>query len=257
MKQLRLYRLLLLFLSLAAPAWAVDHNNLDEGRPLRIEDAYPIAYGEISAEAGAQINHLRRGRDRVSFPLEILYGAYWNLHVGMGATLATQPHSIDEGEKSGDIRVFGLYNLNQETLRLPALATKVTLNLPTGIHSHGTDVTIKGIATRTIGHGRVHFNGSYEFLDDARNKERSGRYEIVLGGQYPLGYPRAFTTSLLLDVFTQQSPRTGGQHIAGGEIGLRRQIAPLLVIDMGIGSEFIGPSDRTIFFATVGASVGF
>src|SRR6266404_5144186 len=31
-------------------AEAVDHGNLDEGRPLRLEDAYPIAHGEISVE---------------------------------------------------------------------------------------------------------------------------------------------------------------------------------------------------------------
>jgi hypothetical protein len=121
----------------AAPVWAVDHNNLDEGRPLRLEDAYPIAYGELSAETGARVSLNRQSPDRVAFPVELLYGAYRNLQVGIGSTLATEPRTIDETEKSGDLRTFALYNVNQETLRLPALAAKLSLDFPTGIHSRG------------------------------------------------------------------------------------------------------------------------
>src|SRR6266852_2043527 len=84
---------------IAKPAWAIDHNNLDEGRPLRLEDAYPIAYGELSAETGARFSLNRRSPDRFAFPIEILYGAYWNLHLGLESTLATQPRTIDEPEK--------------------------------------------------------------------------------------------------------------------------------------------------------------
>jgi hypothetical protein len=47
-------RILVFLVSLLAPpqVFAVDHNNLDEGRPTRLEDAYPIAYGELSTESG-------------------------------------------------------------------------------------------------------------------------------------------------------------------------------------------------------------
>src|SRR5215831_12385471 len=116
---------------LPASALAIDHNNLDEGRPLRIEDAYPIAYGELSAEMGVGAQKNRRNPDRAVFPLEILYGAYWNLHLGLGSTLATDPRTIDEPDKSGDLRAFALYNFNQETWRLPALAAKLSLEFPT------------------------------------------------------------------------------------------------------------------------------
>lgn len=251
------YGLLYFILSLTVPAWAVDHNNLDEGHPLRVEDAYPLAYGELSTEVGVQAHHPRHGTDRVSFPLELLYGAYWNLHVGIGTTLSTQPHSMNEGEKSGDVRIFGLYNVNQETLRLPALATKVSVTLPTGIDARRTDIGLMGIVTRSLSHGRIHLNVGYAFHKGAQNRGRSGEYEVVLGGQYPLAYPRSFTTSLLADVFTQPSPRVGGKQVTGVEVGIRHQVAPLTVVDMGIGSEVTGPSDRAIFFAIVGVSVGF
>src|SRR5688572_13389740 len=40
---------------LLLPAWAfgIDHKNLDEGRPLRLDDAYAISTGEIEIEMGA------------------------------------------------------------------------------------------------------------------------------------------------------------------------------------------------------------
>jgi hypothetical protein len=251
---------LTLFLSLfitAAPTWAVDHNNLDEGRPLQMEDAYPIAYGELSAETGVRDSHNRHGDDRVAFPLELLYGAYWNLHLGLGSTLTTSPHTIDDPEKSGDLRLFGLYNLNQETLRIPALAVKLTLDFPSGIRSHGVDTELRGILTRTVGHGRVHLNAGYQFIGNARDAERDGHYEVVLGAQYPLGYPRSFTTTVLADVFTRQATRFNETNNSGVEIGMRRQIAPSIILDAGINTEFIGPSERDLFFATVGVSFGF
>jgi hypothetical protein len=251
---------LILFLSLfitAAPTWAVDHNNLDEGRPLQVEDAYPIAYGELSAETGVRVSYNRHGNDRVAFPMELLYGAYWNLHLGLGSTLFTSPQTIDDPEKSGDLRLLGLYNLNQETLRIPALAVKLTLDFPSGIRSRGVDTELKGILTRTVGHGRVHFNAGYQFIGNARDAERDGRYEVLLGVQYPWGYPRSFTTTVLADVFTHQATRFNETNNSGVEIGMRRQIAPAIILDVGIGTEFIGPSERDLFFATVGVSFGF
>ncbi|MEW6301021.1 MAG: hypothetical protein AB1671_25355 [Thermodesulfobacteriota bacterium] len=238
-------------------ARAVDHNNLDEGRPLRLEDAYPIAYGELAAETGARFLHNRTVADRFAFPVEFLYGAYWNLQVGLGSTPSTHPRTIDEPEKSGDLRAFALYNLNQETLALPAFAAKLSLDFPTGVDSQGVDTELKGIITRSFGRSRVHLNVAYEFVGSADDGERDGRYEIVLGGQYPLGYPRSFDTTLLVDCFTQQSGHSGASNSAGFEIGLRRQVAPLTVVDVGIGTEFAGPADRTPFFATVGVSLGF
>ena len=54
----------------ALPAGAVDHSNLDEQRPLRLEDPYPIAAGEWALETGVGFRLLCRGGDRGVFPLE-------------------------------------------------------------------------------------------------------------------------------------------------------------------------------------------
>jgi hypothetical protein len=53
-----------------ATVYAVDHSNLDEGRPLQLEDPYPIAAGEIAIEAGLGFTIERRSEDRGSFPIQ-------------------------------------------------------------------------------------------------------------------------------------------------------------------------------------------
>ena len=40
--------LVLVMLRISAPAYAIDHKNLDAGRPTRLDDAYTIAAGEIA-----------------------------------------------------------------------------------------------------------------------------------------------------------------------------------------------------------------
>jgi hypothetical protein len=41
------------------------------------------------------------------------------------------------------------------------------------------------------------------------------------------------------------------------EAGFRHQLTPRLVLDLGVGTEFAGPADRSTFFLTTGISFGF
>lgn len=239
------------------PAVAIDHKNLDENRPLRLEDPYPIATGEWAIEAGAGFTLQRRGSDRGAFPVEILYGAVPNLQLGIGSTLSTAPHEVEEQTRSGDLQLSGLYNLNQETLSVPAFGAKLTLNLPTGIDSSGIDVEMKGLVTKSFDRLSLHFNAAYEFLTGTERGERNGRYQLVLGASYPVGAPRYTRTTLLADVFTEQAAHTGEASIVGVEAGFRHQVTSRLVFDAGAGTEVSGPSDRARFFFTTGLSFGF
>ena len=241
----------------ANPAYAIDHDNLDEGRPLRLEDAYPIAQGEWALEMGAGLSAPRKSRAGGVFPIEMLYGLAPNLQVSLGTTFQTDPKRIDEQTKSGDLQFSGLYNFNQETLNFPAFGLRVTANVPTGTASSGVDFRMKGLVTKSIGRLSVHFNPAYEMYSGTTPLERDGRYELALGASYPVGAPKHTLTTLLGDVFTEQAPRRGEPQIAGAEIGVRRQWTPWTVLDAGIGTEFAGPPHRSTFFATVGFSVGF
>lgn len=238
-------------------AIAIDHKNLDEGRPLRLEDAYAISTGEIAVEAGAGVALRRRGPDRGVFPIELLYGAVPNFQIGVGTTLSTDPRAVDEPAKSGDLRIGALYNLNQETLVMPAFGVKIEVEMPTGVDSKGVDVEVKGIVTKSFERVSVHVNAAYLFLTDADRGEREGRYELVLGASYPIGAPRFTRATLIADVFTEQPTHRGDSNVVGTEVGLRYQLTPSIVWDAGVGTEFAGPRDRSPFFFTTGLSWAF
>jgi Putative MetA-pathway of phenol degradation len=248
---------LLMLLLGAGSAAAIDHKNLDEGRPLRLDDAYSISAGEIAVEAGAGFRLMRRSADQGVFPVELLYGALPNLQVGIATTLFTDPHEVDDRQKSGDVHVSGLYNFNQETLSLPAFGIKLSLDLPTGVDAHGYDIEVKGIVTKSFGRLSLHLNAGYEFVTDADSNDRDGRYKLALGFSYPVGAPQFTRATLVGDVFAEQSGHRRASTTVGTEMGLRYQLTPRVVWDIGIGTEFAGPSNRSQFFGMTGLSFGF
>jgi Putative MetA-pathway of phenol degradation len=247
----------LAILMAAGPASAIDHKNLDEGRPLRLEDAYPIGSGEIAVEAGAGFRLARRGPDQGFFPVELLYGAFPNFQLGLGSILFTDPHEVDDRPKSGDLHLSALYNFNQETISVPAFGLKLGLDVPTGVDSKGFGVEVKGIITKSIERLSLHFNAGYEFFTDTRDDERDGRYELALGFSYPLGAPHFTRLTLLGDVFAEQAVHRGQSTVVGAELGLRYQLTPRIVWDVGAGTEFAGPADRSRFLFQTGVSFGF
>jgi hypothetical protein len=245
--------------ALLVPAWAsaIDHKNLDEGRPLRLDDAYAISTGEIEVETGAGFTLQRRGTDRGFFPVEVLVGALPNLQIGIGTVLFTDPRGIDEPAKSGDLSLGVLYNFNQETLILPAFGVRMEVNLPTGVDSQGVEVELKGIVTKSFERVSVHLNAGYEFLTDPARGERDGHYELVLGASLPLGAPQYTRATLIADVFTEEAIHRGESNVVGAEIGFRYQLTPSIVWDLGVGTEFAGPADRSRFVFNTGLSFGF
>ena len=228
-----------------------------ERRPLRLEDAYAISTGEIAIEAGAGFRLIRHGADQGVFPVEVLYGALPNFQIGLGTTLFTNPHEVDDRPKSGDLHLSALYNLNQETLTLPAFGIKLGLGAPTGVDARGWVVEVKGIVTKSIERLSLHLNAGYEFITNTRDDERDGRYELALGFSYPVGAPQFTRATLVGDVFAEQAGHRGESTTVGTEVGVRFQLTPRLVWDIGVGTEFAGPASRSPFFATTGLSFGF
>lgn len=74
---------------------------------------------------------------------------------------------------------------------------------------------------------------------------------------YPIGYPHRFRETLILDVYTRQSDLVGRRNHTGIEFGLRHQLSSRIVVDTGVGTEVLGPTDRSALTGTVGLSVGF
>lgn len=240
-----------------APAWALDHDNLDPNRPIQMEDAYAIPKGEIGLESGVRLNDRRQGRTQAVFQPQIIYGAFDNAQIEIQGDFFTEPQSLVGANKSGDLHLGVLYNFNTETLRLPAFAMRVEADLPTGVNSRGVDTQLTGILTRSFGRLRAHVNAGYTLLGAPQGQERPGAYRFVAAVSYPIGYPDRFRETLIMDVYTRQSDLKGQRNNTGVELGLRHQLSSRIVLDAGLGTEFYGPSDRSALTGTVGLSVGF
>ena len=237
--------------------WALDHDNLDPNRPIAIEDAYVIPKGEIGLEGGVTFNERKEGKSRFGFQPQIIYGAFDNMQIEIMSGMLTEPTGVVGDDKSGDVSLGALYNFNTETLGLPAFAARVEVGFPTGVNSKGIDTELTVVMTRSFGRWRTHVNVGYTFLGSPQGQERAGAYRIVAAVSYPLGYPRSFRDTIIANVFTRQSDLLGQRNPTGVGIGLRHQVSSRIVADAGIGSEFIGPADRSVFFSTIGLSVGF
>jgi hypothetical protein len=248
---------LLLIVLCPAIGSALDHDNLDPNRPIAIEDAYAIPKGEIGLEAGARINDRREGGTLVTFQPQIIYGAFYNTQIELQGNLFNDPGTLVGAEKSGDFHVGVLYNLNTETVDLPAFAMRVGVEFPTGHNSQGVDHQYTGIMTKSLGRLRAHVNIGYTVLGLPRGRERPGGYRAIAAVSYPLGYPTSLMTTGIVGVYTRQSDLRGQRNPAGLEAGIRRQLSSRLVLDAGLGSEFYGPSDRTVLMGTMGLSLGF
>jgi hypothetical protein len=257
MKRLLLMLITMTGFAAGSTVRALDHGNLDAGRPLRLQDAYAIDIGEWALEAGAGFIEERRRGDQGFFPVQLLYGAPRNVQVGLGGALFTKPGDVDETVRSGDVELEALYNLNQETLWTPAFGLAAGVNLPTGKDSQGTDFNLTGLLTKSLNRLSLHVNAGYGLLKEDGTAARDNRYELVAGASYPLGAPMHTRTTVLADFFTEQSAAKGLAETNGAELGLRRQLTPRSVWDVGIGTELSGPEDRADFFLTTGLSVGF
>jgi hypothetical protein len=121
----------------------------------------------------------------------------------------------------------------------------------------GYGIELKGIITKSIDRLSFHLNGGYEFLTGAKRTERDGRYELAFGASYPIFAPKFTRATLVADVFAEQPVTRGESTVVGTEIGLRHQLTPSIVWDIGVGTEFAGPSNRSSFFAATGLSLGF
>lgn len=237
--------------------WALDHDNLDPNRPIAIEDAYVVPKGEIGVEGGILLSDRKRGDTRLMFQPQLIIGVFNNTQLEVSSDVSTDPRSVVGDDKSGNLTVGALYNFNTETLSLPAFAARVQLGFPTGVSAKGVDTALTGVMTRSYGRWRAHVNVGYTFLGSPQGNERSGTYRVVAAVSYPLGYPTSFRDTLIANVFTRQSDLVGQRNPTGVGIGLRHQVSSRVVFDAGLGTEFIGPSDRSVFFSTIGLSVGF
>jgi hypothetical protein len=258
-----------LALLLTAPAaYAVDHNNVDEGRPLSFDDASSVAFRERATEGGVLLRDPQGAPLGFRADLEFLYGVALNSHVSLGvspsaggrAETKVVPRPTATSFDVGDVTIGALHSFSRETGNTPASALRVDLFLPAGRDSHGVGFRLRGIVSKTARqYDRVHLNLDLNVKAGARSEEREFRPALILGYSRPVGYPRQFTRTALAEVGVQTGSRKGTGPLILAGVGLRQQVTARSVVDLGLESDIVGfdgaPRDRIRLIA--GYSVGY
>lgn len=116
--------------------FAHDHLNLEHGVPLEVEDAYVSPYMNREFHSYLLYDRLPDNKDKLMFVPRLELGVLRNFQVD----IATPFEFGDREEKqSRNIDVEGLYNFNQESRFLPAVALGGGVFVPTGEGMRGID----------------------------------------------------------------------------------------------------------------------
>ncbi|HLE01778.1 MAG TPA: meta-pathway of phenol degradation [Bdellovibrionota bacterium] len=217
---------------------AGDHTNLEEGVPVRIEDAYPIGYEGREVLVYSSYERTGDGEDRFELTPRLEYGFAHNWQAEFEA-----PFIFGGTDKttSGNVDLSLMYNFNTELLWVPAISLKGTAEVPSGIDSAGVDTRAALILTKTLSRStffhRLHLNLEWRHNSSPSSEEREDRYVAGLGYQVRLGP----NNQLLADVFREQDLKKNKNHNVA-EIGLRHQWDPLTVLALGVGAGFADQS---------------
>jgi hypothetical protein len=233
----------------ACLAAQIDYRNLDDDRPTRVEDAYPVERYAFEFLVPYSYARDRSGAVIQASVLELEYGVLRNAQIGVKAPLVTTTWSL-----SG-LRAFALYNFNTEGLRLPAVALRIDAAFPVGsLGGDETQVGLKGIVTRSWGPTRLHLNGAVRLGRDTPGPAVEG----IERWWYGAALDRTlFRHSLLLvgEAYARREVATAPVEV-NASLGLRWQWRPTAVIDIGIARrlrESFGPD----YAVTVGISNAF
>ena len=247
----------------AAPAHAqTDYYNTDAGRPITVEDAYPIERRALEIQvAPLRLERARGGVYSWGIEPEIAVGLLPRTQLEIGFPLAY----VDLGDRRSTglagIEVAALHNLNVETA-IPAFALGAEVLLPAG--GLGPDEaypSLKGIATKTFRWARFHLNGQYTFGDrlvaetgdgDAEGAHGAAELSQWMGG---LAIDRTFPLQSLLltaEVVARQPLAEDTDVEWNTAAGARFQLSPRIALDGGAGYRLTGDQG---WFATFGAAV--
>jgi hypothetical protein len=234
----------------------IDYRNLDDDRPTRVEDAYPVERYAFELILPYGLERERGGATLHFSTLELSYGFIANGQIGVKLPVAALRALGETDWGLSGLRAFILYNFNTEGPTLPALSLRADAVFPVGALGPGeTRVAIKGIVTRSWGRTRLHLNGGYGFGRDDVTPAAVEPVERWWAGA-ALDQTLIRSSVLLLgEVYVTQSV-TGDPVAVNAGLGLRYQWRPTTVLDLGIARglrDDLGPE----LAMTIGLSQAF
>jgi len=245
-----------LFVATPAAVAQTDYFNTDAGRPITVEDAYPIERRALELQlAPLRVERAAGGVYTWTLEPEIAWGILPRTQVELGVPLAFRDHGLGESTAGvAGIDLGMLHNLNTET-SIPALAVAGELLIPVG--NLGPDMlfaSARAIATKSFSFARFHLNGQYTFGEEPDAGESIGIHEPSrwLAG---IAVDRTFPLRALLvtaEVVARRPIIDDEDFLWDVGAGLRYQYDPRIALDAGIGRQLTG-DERTWSFTFGGA----
>ena len=209
--------------------------NIEQGLPLHFEDTRPQEFLGREFQLVSRYERTGMGEDRWLLEPRLEFGVWHNTQLTVATPFLFG--DADEGDGLGPVEVDLLYNINQETLDLPAFALKVGADFTGAAEAgggDGVDPFVGLIFDRTIGetslYQKLHLNLLYQFNGSQLAEERDGRYEIALGYSRRLGA----STMLVADLVRMQEMMEDVE-VNLAEIGVRYATTPQSVLSVGVG----------------------
>ncbi|MGI9625266.1 MAG: hypothetical protein ACR2QM_00405 [Longimicrobiales bacterium] len=206
-----------------------DFRHLDDGRPTRVEDAYPLKFLEWEWQLGAGGSLEEGERYEAETVLELKMGAVPNTQIGVEAHMGWAQALGSSATGVESFSFHTLYNLNQEGRRSPAVALRTDLFLPgVGDLAHQEPGgRLRAMATRSFGTTRVHGNVAREWRGTV---DEGNRWSAGIGFDRALGFSsRAIVGSVYAESFD-----VGGPVRVWVDGGIRLQISKQSVLDAGV-----------------------
>jgi hypothetical protein len=245
----------IVFLLVTPPAWSQERE-LSLGHPVQLEDAFfvPTGEGVLLATVGGVVP--RRGSTFGDLRADLQYGLFPRTQVTLGTLASSDP----DQQSSGNLNFSARVSLCEESTYLPFLAAQVGAEFPTGSRSHGTDVELKGFATRSLTLGLLpvflHLNAAVDGLASGRRSDdRPIRYHLAFGPSFTI--PWHAPATLVADVAVDQSDRRHVAETIRLELGVRYRISATAALHASVGTDIAGPADRSQFIVRLGLGIGF
>lgn len=217
----------------------VDYFNLDDERPVAIEDALPVERYAFELQlAPLRVEGEADGTITWTAAPELAYGILPRTDVSVHVPVTLNRDVGSGGDVSGlsGLEIEILHNLNVETLALPALALRGGVALPVGgLGPQSTLGTLKAIATRSFTGPRratrLHVNAEVTVGEEAVREAETTRWRAGVA------VDRTFVFQSFLIVGNVYADRplveaADVRWIAG--VGIRYQVSPTFTVDAGV-----------------------
>ena len=240
----------------AAPLCAqLEYYELETGRPLRVQSAQAIERYAWEVQVGPGLSVPSSGS---SYALEsaIAYGVLPRTQLEITMPFVSMPGAT--GGRSAGLAGLGLgalYNLNAETISLPAFAVAAQVTTTAGSQAPSAPLlSLEGIATRSFTGMRLHLNAAATIGPNDATANGVDRSRWSAGAAIDHAWP---IQSLLaaVELFAERplAPASAVAWSAGA--GVRFQATPPLVLDAALSRRFTG--DQPAWMATLGVTWSF